>query len=81
MPRRNKSKHSQHLRAEGRFDTDICYLPCCTHVERVSCYPLKTIYRNMDAVPWAEDVYAVRSMDDPVAKQIIRQLHRRHNDG
>ena len=74
MPRRNHMKHPQRQRIEDRFDTDVCFLPHRPEIDRVICVPLKTIYRNMDAGPWAEDVYTVRSIDDPIAREIMRQL-------
>lgn len=72
MPRHNRPRRPARL--EDRYDTDVCSLPRHIHIDRVICIPLKTIYRNMDAAPWGQDVYTAREIDDPIMRRIMDQL-------
>lgn len=74
MPRRNHIKHPQRPRIEDRFDTDVCFLPHRPEIDRVICVPLKTIFRNMDAAPWATATYTARKFNDQLLKLIQKQL-------
>ena len=72
MPRHNRPKRRPKL--EDRFDTDVCSLPRHRHIDRVICIPMKTIYRNTEAAPWAQDVYTARSTEDPIMRRIMEQM-------
>lgn len=74
MPRRNHTKHPRRPSLEDRYDTDVCSLPQHPHIDRVIVVPLKTIFRNMDACPWAEDVVTVKKFDDRLLELIRRQI-------
>lgn len=76
MPRRNRAKHPARPRPEDRFDTDVCFLPNRPDIDRIIAVPLKTIFRNADAAPWAEDVVTVRRFDDELLELIRRQTER-----
>ena len=76
MPRRNRAKHPARPRLEDRFDTDVCFLPNRPDIDRIIVPPLKTIFRNIDACPWAEDVVTVRRFDDELLDLIRRQMER-----
>lgn len=73
MPRHNRPKHSR-TSLEDRFDTDVCALPNHIHIDRVICVPLKTIFRNTEAAPWAQDVHTARDIDDPIMRRIMAQM-------
>jgi hypothetical protein len=74
MPRRNHIKHPHRPSLEDRYDTDVCSLPRHPHIDRIIVPPMKTIYRNIDACPWAEDVVTVRRFDDELLELIQQQL-------
>lgn len=74
MPRHNHTKHPNRPKLEDRFDTDACSLPQYPHIDRIIVVPLKTICRNMDACPWAEEVVTATNMDHPLLRQIINQI-------
>lgn len=76
MPRRNRAKHPARPRMEDRFDTDVCFLPNRPHIDRIIAVPLKTIFRNADAAPWATEVYTARKFDDKLLELIRRQTER-----
>lgn len=74
MPRRNHIKHPRCPSIEDRFDTDVCFLPHRPEIDRIIAVPLKTIFRNMDAAPWATEVYTARKFDDNLLRLIQKQL-------
>lgn len=74
MPRRNKHKHPARPRIEDRFDTDVCSIPHRPEIDRLIVIPLKTIFRNMDAAPWATDVRTIKKFDDELLELIRRTI-------
>lgn len=74
MARRNYPKKRKQMTLEDRFDTDVCFLPNHPEIDRIIAVPLKTIYRNVDAAPWAEEVVTVRSFDDRLLDLIQQQM-------
>ena len=74
MPRRNHAKHPARPALEDRYDTDVCFLPNRPDIDRVICVPLKTIFRNADAAPWATEVYTARKFDDNLLRLIQKQM-------
>ena len=74
MPRRNHIKHPHRPSLEDRYDTDVCSMPQHPHIDRIIAVPLKTIFRNADAAPWATEVYTARKFDDKLLDLIRKQI-------
>lgn len=71
MARRNYPKRRRSI--EDRFDTDVVSLPQHPEIDRLIVVPMKTIYRNTDAAPWAEEVKVIRSFDDDMMHLLSQQ--------
>ncbi len=72
MARRNHPTHVIKGKLTDRYDTDVCWLPDKPHIKAVVVHPLKVIFRNMDAYPWAFEKKEVRSCDDPLFRAATR---------
>ena len=53
-----------------RYDTDVCFLPRLAAYATIIVHPLKTIYTNMDAAPWAHETKEIHRFDDELLEQI-----------
>lgn len=73
MARHNYPKRKR-TTLEDRFDTDVVSLPRLPHIDRLIVVPLKTIYRNIDAAPWATEVKKITKFDDRLLDMIMEQL-------
>lgn len=76
MARRNYPKRGRRTRLEDKFDRDYAHLPEYPQYTTITIIPMKTIFINMDAAPWANDFHVARSENDPVAKKLIRRMCR-----
>ena len=74
MPRRNHTKHKRFNIIRDRYDTDVCSLPHRPEIDRIICVPLKTVFRNLDAAPWATATYTAKKFDDQLLKLIQKQM-------
>lgn len=74
MGRRNYPKRRCRTRPEERFDRDYVSLPEYPQYTTITIIPMKTIYINMDAAPWANDFYVARSCSDPVARKVAGKI-------
>lgn len=74
MARHNHPKHSRRRTdISDRYDTDICFMPHRSHIRTVVAHPLKTIFRNADAAPWAYEKKEIHRFDDDCLRFIMRQ--------
>ncbi len=73
--RRNHAKHPRRKNTlQDRFDLDYVNLPEYPDIERVIVLPLKTIFRNLDAAPWAQETVVVRSLDSHLMQMVADRV-------
>ena len=70
MSRRNRPRHNCRSIISQRYDSDVCFLPGMPGVKRIIAHPVKTIYRNIDAAPWAWEERIIRNPDDGLLREI-----------
>lgn len=73
MGRHNHRKNRRPGIAD-RWDSDYIDLPEHPEISRIHAVPLKTVYRNIAAAPWAREVYEIRSWNDPMMDIIGRKI-------
>lgn len=73
--RRNHAKHPRRRSTiQDRFDIDYTNLPEYPNIDRVIVLPLKTIYKNLDAAPWADEPVVVRSLESPLMQLVADRI-------
>lgn len=75
MARRNRPRRSRRM-ISRRYDSDVCFLPEMAGVARITAHPLKTIFRNMDAAPWAREDKEIFNPNDPLLHAIAEGRRR-----
>ena len=70
MARRNRPKHPSRPNPTDRYELDYVHLPQYTNYNRIVVKPMKTVFVNLDADFWADEMYVVRSCNDPVYRDM-----------
>ena len=70
MSRHNRPRRSRRSIISQRYDTDVCFMPHLPWVRQIIAHPVKTIYRNIDAAPWAWEEKEIRSPEDTMLRRI-----------
>lgn len=75
MPRRNHARgYRKNSSISNRYDTDYVSLPEYPNYNSVVAIPLKTIFYNLDASPYADDFYVAKHYGDPVMKKLAKKI-------
>lgn len=74
MGRHNHTRRHRKPSIADRWDSDYIDLPEYPEIGRIHAAPLKTVYHNIAAGPWAQEVYEIRSWDDPMMQIISRKI-------
>lgn len=74
MSRHNHIRGKKRQSMADRWDSAYIDLPEFPEIGRIHAVPLKTVYRNIAAAPWAREVYEIRSWNDPMMQIIARKI-------
>lgn len=73
MGRHNHRKNRKPGIAD-RWDSDYIDLPEHPEISRIHTVPLKTVFHNIAAAPWAMEIYTAQSWSDPMMDIISRKI-------
>lgn len=74
MGRHNHIQGKKRQSMADRFDSDYIDLPEHPEITRIYAVPMKTVYHNIAAAPWADSIYTAQSWEDPMIKIIGRKI-------
>ena len=74
MSRHNRNPHPTRPSIMDRYDLDYVHLPQYPKYNKIAVKPLKTVFVNLDADFWTDEVYIVRNDDDPVFRALSQQI-------
>ena len=75
MGRKNRNPHPAHRdERNDRYDVDYIFLPEAPELAAVVVPMMKTIYRNLNCAPWADEVHEVKNEKDKYLA-MIRQIY------
>ena len=68
MPRRNYPKRSE--QRQEHFASDVCSIPGRPEIATLIVVPLKMVYHNTAAAPWATEAHIIHKFDDRLLELI-----------
>lgn len=74
MSRHNHIQGKKRQSMADRFDSDYIDLPERPDITRIYAVPLKTVYHNIAAAPWAHETYTVQNWSDPLMDLISKKI-------
>lgn len=73
MARHNHPTRNIKGKLTDRYDMDVCWLPSKPHIKAIVVHPLKVIYRNVEAYPWAQETKEIHNANDALLRLIEAQ--------